>query len=104
METRSVLGQPRMPGVQLGPGAARGEAERPVEDRAPPFDDDRRGDGDGLRDGLRLLLGVLPCCGRAASAVGEKAFAFAERRDERRGAILRAEPQHETRSSTVVCV
>ena len=101
METRSVLGHPRMPGVQLGPGAARGEAERPVED---PFGDDLRGAGDGLRDGLRLLLGVLPCCGRAASAVGEKAFAFAERRDERRGAILRAEPQHKTRSSTVVCV
>ena len=102
METRSVLGQPRMPGVQLGPGAAGGGVERPVED---PFEDDAlRGAGDGLRDGLRLLLGVLPCCGRAASAVGEKAFAFAERRDERRGAILRAEPQHETRSSTVVCV
>ena len=54
-----------------------------------PFEDDAlRGDGDGLRDGLRLLLGVLPCCGRAASAVGEKAFAFAERLEERRGAIL----------------
>ena len=91
-----------MPGVQLGPGAAGGGVERPVED---PFEDDAlRGDGDGLRDGLRLLLGVLPCCGRAASAVGEKAFAFVERLDERRGAILGARSRSTKPARAPVCV